>query len=699
MKTLRLFFLAGLLLAAGFAPALAADKPPKAKISIHGLGLISDRTTRVSLARLWGDNLPPLLTTNQIEDAGLFIASNLADDGFHRPTISVEATLADGGTSRFKIDPKMETLPPRGLQASEVHFEIRKGVRSYFEKVGVTGIHVLKESEARAFFFTDAALIEGKGARAFSTARLRRSADALESTLRQRGYAEAVVRIEPPRENLETGAVEVSIRVDEGPRWELQRITLDCKGPQPAELAALTTRQGVPWSHFRGQDLGEEIRRMYFTDGYADVRVRIETQPQQVANGVRPVVVVAHILPGQQVAVGQVEFTGQKKTKESVLRRRVRIPTGAPLNPVELEKARYRLGRLGVFHSVDLRYEPATGPVRDPIFILEEEKPLELSVMAGYGSYERLRGGIELLQRNVFGRAHQSRLELVQSFKSSRADYTYSVPEIFGESIDGSARLFGLKRDERAFVREEYGGTLTLKRKVPWLGADGTLGYTYQSLRNADNELTTRVEDERQLTVASIDLGLGRDARDNPLRPRHGYRWFFRSELAAHELGSEVNYQRIEFGAAYHTSWGRGRWVHAGLTHGFVTTLGSNDRLLPVNRRFYPGGEDSIRGYAEGEAAPRGEDGRYVGAKSYLLLNLELEQALTKSWSVVVFTDGLGMAAKLASYPYDTTLATVGLGLRYHTLIGPVRLEYGHNVKRRDDDPSGAVHFSVGFPF
>jgi outer membrane protein assembly factor BamA len=319
--------------------------------------------------------------------------------------------------------------------------------------------------------------------------------------------------------------------------------------------------------------------------------------------------------------------------------------------------------------------------------------------MAGYGSYERLRGGIELLQRNVFGRAHQSRLELVQSFKSSRADYTYSVPEIFGESIDGSARLFGLKRDERAFVREEYGGTLTLKRKVPWLGADGTLGYTYQSLRNADNELTTRVEDERQLTVASIDLGLGRDARDNPLRPRHGYRWFFRSELAAHELGSEVNYQRIEFGAAYHTSWGRGRWVHAGLTHGFVTTLGSNDRLLPVNRRFYPGGEDSIRGYAEGEAAPRGEDGRYVGAKSYLLLNLELEQALTKSWSVVVFTDGLGMAAKLASYPYDTTLATVGLGLRYHTLIGPVRLEYGHNVKRRDDDPSGAVHFSVGFPF
>jgi outer membrane translocation and assembly module TamA len=211
--------------------------------------------------------------------------------------------------------------------------------------------------------------------------------------------------------------------------------------------------------------------------------------------------------------------------------------------------------------------------------------------------------------------------------------------------------------------------------------------------------LTTREEDERRLTVASIDIGLSRDARDNPLRPRRGYRWFFRSELAAHELGSEVNYQREEFGIAYHTPWGRGKWIHLGFTHGVVTTLGSNDRLLPVNRRFYPGGEDSIRGYGEGEAAPRGEDGRYIGAKSYSLLNVEVEQALTKSWSAVVFTDGLATATRLASYPYDTLMVTVGVGVRYHTLLGPLRLEYGHNVKRRDGDPSGTVQFSVGFPF
>lgn len=677
----------------------AKDQAPHAKVTVSGIGLIADRTVRFSIARLYGEAPPSELDSNQIEDGALFIASYLDQDGFHRPTIEVEAKLADGSKKRFAVSANMEELAPSGLRATEVSYSVNKGVRSFYRSIVIKGVKVLSDAEARAFFFSDAALIEGKSARAFSLSRMRRSADALESTLRQRGYAEATVTTGEPTEDRRTGAVDIVVEVKSGPLWKLERIDLDLQGPETGSLSILKNRRDVPWSTFRSQDLTEEIRRMYFKNGYADVRVRAETKPQAEHDGIRPVIVLAHIRPGEQVAVGQVEFTGQKKTRESVLRRRVEIPSGAPLNPVELENARYRLGRLGVFHSVDLRYEPSTGPVRDPVFVLEEDKPLEFSVMMGYGSYEQLRGGIELIQRNAFGRAHQSRLELVQSFKSSRADYTYSVPEIFGESVDGSARLFGLERKERAFLREEYGGTLTLKRKVPLIDADGSIGYTYQRLQNAENELTTSEEDERRLTVASIDIGLSRDARDNPLRPRRGYRWFFRTELASHELGSEVNYQREEFGVAYHTSWGSGRWIHLGLTHGVVTTLGSNDRLLPVNRRFYPGGEDSIRGYAEGEAAPRGEDGRYIGAKSYTLVNAELEQALTKSWSVILFTDGLGTATRLASYPYDTIMVTVGLGVRYHTLIGPVRLEYGQNVKRRDGDPAGTLHFSVGFPF
>jgi outer membrane translocation and assembly module TamA len=118
-----------------------------------------------------------------------------------------------------------------------------------------------------------------------------------------------------------------------------------------------------------------------------------------------------------------------------------------------------------------------------------------------------------------------------------------------------------------------------------------------------------------------------------------------------------------------------------------------------VNKRFYPGGDNSIRGYQRGEAAPRAADGSFIGAKAYLLANLEIEQAMAPNWSIVAFGDALGIAPSLADYPFDERLYSAGLGVRYQTLIGPVRLEYGRNINPRPQDPSGTWHLSIGYPF
>jgi outer membrane protein assembly factor BamA len=378
----------------------------------------------------------------------------------------------------------------------------------------------------------------------------------------------------------------------------------------------------------------------------------------------------------------------------------VRAEAGDWLDPLEFERVRYRLGSLGVFDTVELRYEPPSGGTRDAVFLLDEARRWEASLLAGYGSYEQLRGGIEWRQLNHFGRAHSSRLQLVQSMKSSRGEYAYTVPELFGELVDGTARVFGFEREEQSFVRQEYGGSVTLRRPAPFIRADAFVGYTFQALRTKDNELETREIDEEEVTVASVDVGLNRDTRDNPLRPRQGYRWYAQVEAASEVLGGEVDYQRSELGLAIHRRVGRGRWVHAGLTHGVLTTFGTaSDRDLPVNKRFFPGGDGSIRGYQAGEASPRAADGRFLGAKTFTLVNLEFEQTITGNWSAVVFVDALGSAVRLADYPWNEHLVSAGLGIRYQTLIGPLRLEYGRNLNPRPDDPDGTLHFSVGFPF
>ncbi|MGN6553411.1 MAG: BamA/TamA family outer membrane protein, partial [Verrucomicrobiota bacterium] len=101
----------------------------------------------------------------------------------------------------------------------------------------------------------------------------------------------------------------------------------------------------------------------------------------------------------------------------------------------------------------------------------------------------------------------------------------------------------------------------------------------------------------------------------------------------------------------------------------------------------------------QGEAAPRDSDGKVVGADTYLLGNFEFEQGLTPQWALVMFVDAVGFAQHITDYPMDEALFSVGGGIQWKTVIGPVRLEYGYNLNPRPDDPVGTLHFSLGFPF
>ena len=671
-----------------------------AALSVSGMSWLKDHELKVSLERLLGDERGEVLRANAVEDAMFLLMSAVQSEGFLKPAIAVECVDASGTKTKFALDESMTTTVPRTLEARALRFRITPGVRFFVSEVKFTGLHAVKERAARSFFVGDTALLSGKASRAHTPSRLSRALDGLQAELRGLGFAEAEVRTNEVTIDERTGAVVVSVAVTEGARWQVSAVRVEGAEGTGVEANGGRTLVGKPWTDALQQSLAGEVRKTFFAKGYADARVRVTREAGAVKDGRKDVTVIARVEAGELVRLGAVRFEGTEHVRESVLRRRVQAKPDEPLNPLEIDQARFRLARLGVFEKVELRYEPAEGPVRSPVFTVREGRSLETNLLFGYGSYEQARGAVELRQFNLFGRAHQSRLLFVQSMKGARGDYAYTVPEIFGESVDGTAKIFGLQRDELAFQRQEYGANATLSTPVRWLGANATAGYTFQALRNRDNELATRSADDKQVTVASLNAGLTRDRRDNPLRPRRGYRWFTQVEAASRGLGGEAEFQRIELGGSYHTAWGSGRWVHAALTHGVITTWGTSDRLLPVNKRFFPGGESSIRGYREGEASPRGAGGRFIGAKSYALGNLDIEQALSANWSVVAFGDALATAAELRNYPLaGERLYSAGLGVRYQTLIGPIRVEYGRNLNPRAGDPSGTWQISVGAPF
>lgn len=682
----------------------AKSTEPAAKISVDGAGMLRDRELRLALQRLLATEVKSSLDANAIEDAAVILSSSLGEEGFQKPHIAIEATLAGGGRKSLVFDPTFANPLPRPLEATQVRFKLKPGLRYHIADVAFDGLTVMSIRQARAFFRSDSTVFGTARNNAYSPSRISRGVDALVGELKTRGYAEADVRARSEPDDA-TGRVVVHVTVKEGQRWEVSAVRFQRDEGDPVQLPPTKQWLKKPWSSTVEDDVREAIRQAYYAKGYPDVGVHVEAEAGEPAqagkpsDGVKPATVVATIVPGSSVKVGTVRFTGNVATRVNVLRRRVQLAPGDPLNLVALERARYRISRLGVFESVDLRYDPPEAEVRDPVFVVREGPRYETNLLMGYGSYEQLRAGIEHRQMNIFGLAHQSRLELVQSMKSTNGEYTYTVPELFGESLDGTAKLFGLQRREIAFLRQEFGVNLALKRPVRATNGELMAGYTFQALRNRRNSLSTQATDEKQVNAASVNLQLTGDRRDNPLRPRHGYHWSAQIETADPKLGGQTTYQRYEISGAYHSGWGAGRWFHVGLSHGVITTYGSDDRTLPVNKRFYPGGDNSIRGYQRGEAAPRGPDGLFIGAKSFLLGNLELEQALTPNWSVVAFGDAVGTAVSLRDYPFAERLYSVGLGVRYQTLIGPVRLEYGRNINPRPDDPPGTWHLSIGYPF
>lgn len=687
-------------LALGLGPlGLRAASPERAsaKISVDGAGFLRDREFRAALQRLLSSEQKTSLDANALEDAAVILSSALGEEGFQQPVIEIEATLTDGSRKTFLFDPTFAQPLPRPLQVQEARFKLKPGVRSYIAKVEFTGLTAVPLKSARSFFRSDATLLATARTNAYSPSRVARATDALLDELKQRGYAEAEVRA--ARIENQQGPIEVDVTVREGPQWEVASVRYRRDEGDSTKLPPPEGWVGRPWSTGLLEDIREAVRQAYYAEGFPDVGVHVEAESESAAAGRKQASIVATAVPGKRVQVGQVRFEGNVTTRESVLRRRVPSAAGEPLNVVAFERARYRIARLGVFEGVDLKYEPEDGAVRNPVFTVREGARYETHLLLGYGSYEQVRGGVEHRQMNIFGLAHQSRLELVHSLKSTSGEYTYTVPEIFGESIDGTVRLFGLRRKEIAFLRQEYGVNVSLKRRLRQTGGEATAGYTFQSLRAPDSALSTRATDQTAVRVASMNFGLTGDRRDNPLRPRHGYHWSIQLESADPTMGGEVTYQRSEVSAAYHTRWGEGRWVHAGLSQGMIFTIGSDDRSLPVNKRFFPGGDNGIRGYQRGEAAPRGPDGLFVGAKAYVLLNLELEQALTPNWSMVAFLDAAGTAVSLRDLPASERLYSAGLGIRYQTLIGPIRLEYGRNLNRRPGDPSGTWHVSLGYPF
>jgi outer membrane protein assembly factor BamA len=723
---LPLGFFLGLLLA--LAPALHAtppEPPPSdspsapaevvpdeaepeshARLTVTGLGWIENLSLKNVLRQVRSDRQrPPTYDANFIEDGGFLLLNHIRRLGFLRARLVARTTAADGTVQEWTWTE--ESIPdlPRTLAAERVDFIVGPGLRYYYDDLSFEGLDPDETETARAYFVRKDGLLRTRQMLRFSRNELQAAIANFRTALRNQGYDRATVLLTSLDFHHDTGAVSARIQVKKGARYRLRQVQVRVRETPDGPVLEETLRsESSLLSRASREDLEQQLVHDLFKQGYPDATVKLnETRSESVGANEIEVDLMAEVVRGARIALGEIRFESPVALRnEPSLQARADLE-GPWLDRLAADEARARLARRGAYQFVRLRFEPSeTEPnTRDVVFELQPGKLLTIDLLAGYRSYDLLYGGIDLLRRDVFGVGHVAELRAAQSFRSTEGYLTYSIPDAFAEDVTIFSIGEFLRREEVSFTRREFRAGAGVRKVFTGSGHQAGVRYSYEVLRADNAPLDPRarsISPDDQPDVGAVSLDWSMDRRDSALNPRSGYQLAANLETALPEFGGGSRYLRPDVNASTHIGLKGGRYINLGIRYTAIVDP-SNDGLIPFNKRIFAGGEDSVRGYQRGEAGPRNADNEVIGAEAALVWMLELEQLLTSTWSVVGFVDGVAQAAEIQEPLWNEVLWSIGAGLRWNSFIGPVRLEYGYNLNRRQGDPFGTLHFSVGFPF
>ncbi|MEX0332827.1 MAG: outer membrane protein assembly factor [Puniceicoccaceae bacterium] len=701
MKTRRWLIplVASLLLASSLANA-------QTRIKVTGLGLFGNLDMERRLSFLSGafEEEIYIMDARELEDSVYSILQQLKRDGHPNPVVKAAIAFADGRnvehswTLPFKSVARIESY--RG-GIDSVTFACTPGILNIYRSVDVTGVEALDPDTIEDYFLPSGSLFTRKADLAFTEGNLNRRVARLLTALKAKGYMDASETGREISRDPATGEVEVILEIEQGPIYFVGNQSIQVtEGTEPIDAQFESGQSGQIFNHEWLRRFRQKLLNEYYADGYPDARLFIERE--LTASPDQPDAVLVNLScridRGQPAQLVAIEFEPEDLLKQSILRRTAEISVQQPFDLLAVEEGRRNLLSLGVLKDVDLEQRQVAPGERAVRYTMTPLDRMTLHLRAGWGSYERARVGLRWEHLNLWNRAHRYDLDVQVSTKSANADLTYVIPHFFDKRITAYARTGHEFREEISYDRTTTTFLVGATRRLERRDIELSVEYSVE-IQDADRQVEKSIRSADQATVSSLTLRSIIDRRDSILYPTQGYDLSLESKSAFEALGGNANFQKLELTGSYHRPLWKALYLHLSLRYGGIYTRSPVADNLPFNERFFLGGENTVRGYQQGEASPRSPEGQLIGAEAYLLANVELEQRLFTNISVVAFWDGLAQSVERENIPDSEYLHSIGIGLRLRTPVGPIRLEYGHNLDPRPGDPEGTLHIAVGFPF
>jgi outer membrane protein insertion porin family len=481
--------------------------------------------------------------------------------------------------------------------------------------------------------------------------------------------------------------------------------------------------------------------------------VQVTVKPSPSEDRTR-VALIFDVVEGPQTIVDHIIVVGNRRTAEDVIRREVVLKPGAPLGLRDVLESRRRLSQLGLFRRFDIRELQHGPPTRRDVLITVEEAP---ATSLGYGgglevqrrlratgpngeAEERIefapRGFFDIGRRNLGGKNRSINLFTRVSVRPKDAP---DNPDEDGSGFELSEyRVVGSYREPRAWrqnsdftltgaleqgIRSSFSfrrkgvGAELLHRLTPQIRMStrysfGTTKSFAERLSEEEQAAIDRLFPQVRLSMFAATVA--RDTRDDLVDPANGTLISGEASLASRALGGQVGFLKTFMqGSWFKQVTSRRRVIVAtrvalGLADGFPREPDPENpdarpiEDLPGSERFFAGGDTTVRGFAldtvgaPNTISPRGFP---RGGNAVILLNGELRVPVWKDFGTVVFMDGGNVFERTTQLDLGALRGSMGFGLRYQSPIGPIRVDLGFKLDRRESEKRSVLHFSIGQAF
>ncbi len=641
-----------------------------------------------------------------------------------------QRNLVDFFQQKGYFDAAVNTSFQRQSDKIAIVYTVNKGKKHKVNGISLEGNHHLSSEQIISVVEVKKHHLLSHGL--FSQKLLRKSADNITALYRNNGYED--VKVDPQAVDHEPN-VDVVFKIIEGTQTLVESVQVTGNNTLPLDKLkpsnGFNLREGAPFSPARMSDDRNRIAAKYLDLGYLNAEVK--TSVARSPDNPHRVAVTYSIQEHQQVRISNVIYMGRKQTRQAFIAKTADVSANSPLSQGKLLRAESELYNVGVFDWSSVGPKaPITTQTDEDALVKVHEAPRN-NITYGFGFEVTRRGGnvptgtiavpglptigtgnakvvpseatfvgprgsIGYTRRNMRGQGETAAISLVLSRLDQRALATYTDPHfrlsrwnalsslsyerttenpLFAADLaDASFQLerpFGTKKTTRLQLRYDFNKTILAALLVPQLV----------------------LPQDRNIRLSSVSGTLIKDTRDKPLDAHRGIFSTLNLAISPTAFGSNANFAKFLGQYAFYKPVHSMVWANSirlGLAKPF------SGSFVPTSQEFFAGGGTTLRGFPLNGAGPQrivpfcsnpttqtncANISVPVGGNQLFILNSELRFPLRvlENLGGVVFYDGGNVYRRINFNDFVNNYTnTIGIGLRYNTPVGPVRIDLGRNL-------------------